>query len=120
MDTSTDLSILMTEKEWQKVLDAMPDGLRKAGYTPANISAEIISSTCEPDNVLVNEYVARTGRIPAAEHIWRVIVNGTTDLPLHKATSAVAGCLPQDAYWYGTSEIGHTEFGLGSSCAWQG
>ena len=90
MDVSTDLSILMTEAEWNKVLKAMPQRLREGGVEPLDINAEIISFTCEPDNILVNEYMDKHGQPPVSEHVWRVIVNGTSDLPLTKVTAAVA------------------------------
>lgn len=120
MDVSTDLSILMTEAEWNKVLAEMPQRLREGGLEPRDINAEIVSFTCEPDNILVNEYMNNHGHPPVSEHVWRVIVNGSSELPLTKVTAAVADCLPPHTLWYGTSEIGHTEFGLGTSCAWQG
>lgn len=119
MEVSTDLSILMTEKEWNDILTHMPQQLAEGGYEPANISAEVISFTCEPDNILVNEYMSKHGSAPLGESVWRVIVNGSSDLPLHKVTAVVVDCLPPHTLWYGTSEIGHTEFGLGTACAWQ-
>ncbi|PIS60515.1 hypothetical protein [Corynebacterium striatum] len=119
MEVSTDLSVLMTEKEWNEILDGMPEQLDANGYEPANISAEVVSFTCEPDNVLVNEYMDKHGSAPVSENVWRVIVNGTSTLPLTKVTAAVVDCLPPHILWYGTSEIGHTEFGLGTACAWQ-
>ena len=109
MEVSTDLSILMTEKEWNDILTRMPQQLAEGGYEPANISADI----------LVNEYMSKHGSAPVGESVWRVIVNGSSDLPLHKVTAAVVDCLPPHTLWYGTSEIGHTEFGLGTACAWQ-
>ena len=61
MDVSTDLSILMTEAEWKKVLAGMPERLREGGVEPRDINAEIVSFTCEPDNILVNEYMDNNG-----------------------------------------------------------
>ena len=77
MDVSTDLSILMTEAEWNKVLADMPQRLREGGVEPRDINAEIVSFTCEPDNILVNEYMTKHGHAPVSEHVWRVIVNGS-------------------------------------------
>ena len=101
MEVSTDLSVLMTEKEWNEILEGMPEQLAANG------------------NVLVNEYMDKHGSAPVSENVWRVIVNGTSTLPLTKVTAAVVDCLPPHILWYGTSEIGHTEFGLGTACAWQ-
>ena len=69
MDISTDLSILMTEAEWDKVLKDMPQRLREGGVEPLDINAEIISFTCEPDNILVNEYMDKHGQPPVGEHL---------------------------------------------------
>ncbi len=44
MEVSTDLSVLMTEKEWNEILEGMPEQLAANGFEPANISAEVGTS----------------------------------------------------------------------------
>lgn len=118
MDVSTDLSILISDSEWAKALEGMPEKLADSGFAAVDITSQIVSSACEPDNVLVSEYMSKHDGVPVVENVYRVIVNGSTNLPLHKATIAVVDCLPEATIWQGTSEIGHTEFGLGASPDW--
>ncbi|MDO5032511.1 hypothetical protein [Corynebacterium sp.] len=119
LDVSTDLSMLMTDQEWEEALPELPARLRAGGVEPVDINAELVVGGCQPGSVLVDEYVAKHGTAPAGEKVRRVIVNAASELPLHKVTMAVAECFPPHVLWLGSTEIGHTELGLGSTTAWR-
>lgn len=118
-DIYTDLNLLITPVEWRAVLNALPGKLTSAGYEPSDIHAEIVDLTCEPDNMLVTQFAQTEGHAPVVETLHRVIVNGRSDLELRQATQALVGALPENAYWYGTSNEGRQDPGIAASCAWQ-
>lgn len=117
-DIATDLSVLITPTEWERAAKRMPKKLRKAGYQPYDINAEPVDLTCEPDNLLVNQYELAEGRAPTTEVLYRIVVNGRSALDLVEVTQAVVRALPQGTYWYGTSDEGYKEPGVSSACAW--
>ncbi|WP_293771272.1 hypothetical protein [uncultured Corynebacterium sp.] len=119
MDVSIDLSVLISKREWDELLPGLPDALRAGGVEPIDISIEPVTSACTPENILVAEYMATFDEFPASMDVYRVIVNAKTDLPLGKASGVLASALPAGTLWYGSSELGHTEFGLGTTLAWR-
>ncbi|WJY90005.1 hypothetical protein [Corynebacterium confusum] len=118
MEVSTDLSVLVGEEELRACVPAMPAALAERDVTVSDIAVEVVDAECVADNVLVREYVWKHGEKPVGLVVWRVIVNAETALALPKVTQAVAETLPAAALSYGTSEIGHTEFGLGTTLAY--
>ena len=118
MDISVDLSVLFYPSQWKEVLEELPRLSEQAGVVVDNIAVEELYSACETDNVLVNEYWMHHGTAPTGAQVYRIIVNGSSALPLNKCAAAVAEAFPADTTWYGTAEIGHTEFGLGTTLAW--
>ncbi len=118
-DVATDMSILITPAEWNRVVAKMPKKLRKAGYEPYDVNAEVVDLTCEPDNILVNQFELTEGHSPSVEVLYRIVINGRSALSLVAATKAVVSALPKGIYWYGTTDEGSKEPGVGASCAWQ-
>lgn len=115
MDISVDLSVLLYSSQWDRILKEIPNN---GGVDVDNIAVEELYNACETDNILVNEYWQRHGQAPAGMDVYRIIVNGTSTLPLNRCATAVAEAFPPESIWYGTAEIGHTEFGLGTTLAW--
>lgn len=118
-EISTDINVLITPAEWQAASAALPQALQAAGYEATSIHGDVIDLTCEPDNMLVNQYEQAEGRPPMAEQLTRVVVNGSSSLSLVDATRAVVDALPEGSYWYGTSIEGPTTPGVTAACAWQ-
>ena len=118
-DISTDLNILARPAEWEQLSTTLPAALGEAGYDIDTVHGEIVDLTCEPDNMLLAQYAQEKGRMPIAEVLHRVILNGRSALDLREATAAVVAAFPSGTYWYGTSREGTTEPGIGAACAWQ-
>ncbi|MDO4631390.1 MAG: tRNA (guanosine(37)-N1)-methyltransferase TrmD [Corynebacterium sp.] len=116
---STDLNILVTPAEWQKIMANLATYLATRDYHVTTIHAEEINLSCEPDNMLVTEYQQTQGRPPVSEALHRIIIHGETSLSLVAATKAVSESLPAGTYWYGTSVEGTRDPEVNAFCAWQ-
>ena len=114
----TELSVLMREEEFELIARKLPKKLKRAGYVPSDIHAELVDLTCEPDNMLVAQYELAEDAPPTAP-LLRVLINGRSDLGLAELTQLVVRYLPDGTYWYGTSHEGAGEPGILSACAWQ-
>ena len=113
METSTDLSVLITEDEWAATRSTLPAALAGAGLEVSDIAVQDSTEMCAADNILRQEYLSRFGHTPEQERIFRVVVNAVSTLPLHRVTSVVSAAFPPQACWYGATEIGHTEIATG-------
>ncbi|MCK2199525.1 hypothetical protein [Corynebacterium callunae] len=118
-EVSTDLNILITPTEWERALEGLPEALNAAGYEAKEIHAQIVDLTCEPDNMLVTQFSQMEGHPPIVEVLYRVVINGTSELELKELTKVVVAALPKGLYWYGSSYAGVTEPGVNAACAWQ-
>lgn len=49
MQVSVDLSVLMTQEEWEGCQEDMPQKLRDAGFTPVNIFATVVAPSAPKD-----------------------------------------------------------------------
>lgn len=116
---STDLNLLITPAEWERLVPTLPGALRDAGYAATEIHAQLVDLTCEPDNMLVTQFSQEHGQPPIVEALHRVVINGSSALELKALTGVVVAALPEGTYWYGTSHEGETEPGVSASCAWQ-
>ncbi|WP_018020964.1 tRNA (guanosine(37)-N1)-methyltransferase TrmD [Corynebacterium doosanense] len=114
----TDLNVLLRQREWDAVAAKLSKKLRKAGYEVTSIHAEPVDLTCEPDNMLLTQYLQAEGA-PPREPVLRILINGVSDLELREATRVVVKELPGAEYWYGTSDEGEAEPGIAAACAWQ-
>ncbi|HZK31983.1 MAG TPA: hypothetical protein VFC72_03630 [Corynebacterium sp.] len=114
----TDLNLLISDQEWGKIVPELPPALAAAGYAPSEIHAEVLDLTCEPDNMLLNQYESIEGRSPLMP-VQRIVINGHSSLDLRTATEVVVAQLPADTYWFGTSGEGELNPGLAAACAWQ-
>ena len=85
MDISVDLSVLLYPSQWEAILHQLPSKAEAAGVTVDNVAVEELYDACETDNVLVNEYWMRHGAAPTGAVVYRIIVNGSSTLPLNKA-----------------------------------
>ena len=59
---TTDLNLLITPVEWQQLVEIIPQQLTGEGFMVTKISATEVSLTCEPDNMLVNQFEQAEGR----------------------------------------------------------
>lgn len=116
---TTDLNLLITPSEWRKLLPSLAEQLAAAGFAVIRIDAAEISLTCEPDNMLVNQFEQLEGHSPTAEVLHRVLIVGTTALSLVDTTAAVVQLLPTDTYWYGTTINGELDNQGVATCAWR-
>lgn len=117
---TTDLNLLITPSQWQKLLPSLAQQLAAVGFAVTRIDSAEISLTCEPDNMLVNQFEQLEGRSPTAEVLHRVLIFGTTALSLVDVTAAVVQLLPAGSYWYGTTMDGQLDNHGAASCVWRG
>nr|WP_227658975.1 MULTISPECIES: hypothetical protein [unclassified Corynebacterium] len=110
---------MLLPTEWRRCAADLPGALRERGYEAEQVWAQEVDLTCEPDNMLATQYAQVEGHPPIAEVLHRIVINGRSDLDLRAATAAVATCLPEGTYWYGTSVAGFLEPGISAACAWQ-
>ncbi|CAB0559262.1 hypothetical protein CIP107546_01389 [Corynebacterium diphtheriae] len=119
MIISTDLQLLISPMQWDQVASEIAQQLSAVGYNVTDIRAEVIDLTCEPDNMLVNQWQQEHGTIPTSEQLHRVVITGEFDGELRKATECVVRQLPEGSYWYGTSLVGEIEPSVTAACSWQ-
>lgn len=114
----TELNLLMSERDCEAIARKLPKKLRREHYRVDSIHADVLDLTCEPDNMLVTQYEQAEGS-PPVDPVMRVLINGESDLDVRELTKLVVKHLPAATYWYGTSDEGHAEPGIGAACAWQ-
>lgn len=119
MEVSADLSVLLGTRENEDCLAGLPDRLRAQGFHPASIFVIQVAESCPESSPLAQEYRFRFGQRPQGIPVWRLIVNGETAHPLATVAPIVAECLPPEALWLGSAEIGFTEMGLGTPAVWR-
>ncbi len=119
MEVSADLSVLIESKKWEKSLEALPEALRARGFEPLSIFALQVAEESSESSPLAQEYRFRFGQWPQGIPVWRLIVNGETSQTLATVAALVADCLPPQAPWVGSAEIGFTGMGLGTPAAWR-
>ena len=119
MEVSADLSVLLVTQEWENSIEALPETLRARGFEPLSIFALLVAEECTESSPLAQEYRFRFGQWPQGIPVWRLIVNGEATQPLAAVASLVADCLPPQAPWVGSAEIGFTEMGLGAPAVWR-
>lgn len=79
MIISTDLQLLISPMQWDQVASEIAQQLSAVGYNVTDIRAEVIDLTCEPDNMLVNQWQQEHGTIPTSEQLHRVVITGEFD-----------------------------------------
>ena len=119
MEVSADLSVLLGTRECEDCLAGLPERLRTQDFHPASIFVIQVAESCPDNSPLAQEYRFRFGQRPQGIPVWRLIVNGETAQPLAAVTPIVAECLPPEALWLGSAEIGFTEMGLGTPAVWR-
>lgn len=119
MEVSADLSVLLGTQECEDCLAGLPERLRAQGFHPASIFVIQVAESCPESSPLAQEYRFRFGQRPQGIPVWRLIVNGETAHPLATVAPIVAECLPPEALWLGSAEIGFTEMGLGTPAVWR-
>ncbi len=119
MEVSADLSVLLGTRECEDCLAGLPERLRTQDFHPASIFVIQVAESCPDNSPLAQEYRFRFGQRPQGIPVWRLIVNGETAQPLAAVTPIVAECLPPEAIWLGSAEIGFTEMGLGTPAVWR-
>lgn len=119
MEVSADLSVLLGTREWEDCLAGLPERLRAKDFHPASIFVFQVAESCPEGSPLAQEYRFRFGQRPQGIPVWRLIVNGETAQPLAAVVPTVADCLPPEALWLGSAEIGFTEMGLGTPAIWR-
>lgn len=119
MEVSADLSVLIETTKWEESLEALPEALRARGFEPLSIFTLQVAEESSESSPLAQEYRFRFGQWPQGIPVWRLIVNGETSQTLATVAALVADCLPPQAPWVGSAEIGFTEMGLGAPAAWR-
>lgn len=119
MEVSADLSVLIETTKWEESLDALPEALRARGFEPLSIFTLQVAEESSESSPLAQEYRFKSGQWPQGIPVWRLIANGETTQPLATVAALVADCLPPQAPWVGSAEIGFTEMGLGAPAVWR-
>ncbi|MCJ7859438.1 hypothetical protein [Corynebacterium kalidii] len=107
--TATDMNVLVRPDRRDALLDAVDAALTGLGATGVEVELRSVESACEPDNMLVADYLQRFDTPPVGEQVHRLTVTAhwpgaapaTADV-----TRAVAGCLPSapdgsPGLWFG-------------------
>ncbi|MFC5939173.1 hypothetical protein ACFPVT_07190 [Corynebacterium choanae] len=113
---TTDIQVLLTRSEWQRLEPELSQHLTDEDCTPMNIAVEELSFACEPDNMLVSEYQQREGHPPVAEILHRVVVHSRSTRAASEVTKHVVTALGNPQYWYGTTSAGFLDPGSKSAC----
>ncbi|AIG63948.1 tRNA (guanine-N1)-methyltransferase [Corynebacterium atypicum] len=103
---TTQLEVLIAPKAWKEAAQHLPRKLAKRGVYGADVHAQQVDFSCEPDNVLVAEYEQANARPPVAEVVHHVVVSARSQMPHREVTQAVVGCLPRGTLWYGSTVAG--------------
>lgn len=103
-EVSTDIAVAMNAVAWEKARTATAKKLRRSGYLVESIDVEVMDTRCQPDNMVVNQYLAAEDG-PLLDPVYRVVVEGRTALAPRQATAAVVNALPGVEYWYGTTAV---------------
>lgn len=101
-EVSTDIGAIMSATAWEKNQNKVAKKLRRAGYPAERIDIEVMDTSCQPDNVVVNQFLAAEDG-PLLDPVYRVVVSGRTTLTPQQATQAVVNALPGVEYWYGST-----------------
>lgn len=101
-EVSTDIGVIMSATAWEKNKNKVAKKLRRAGYPADHVDVEVMDTSCQPDNVVVNQYLAAEDG-PLLDPVYRVVVTGRTTLTPQQATQAVVNALPGVEYWYGST-----------------
>ena len=101
-EVSTDIGAIMSATAWEKNQNKVAKKLRRAGYPAERIDVEVMEASCQPDNVVVNQFLAAEDG-PLLDPVYRVVVSGRTTLAPQQATQAVVNALPGVEYWYGST-----------------
>lgn len=101
-EVSTDIGVIMSAAAWEKNQTKVAKKLRRAGYPAERIDAQVMDTSCQPDNVVVNQFLAAEDG-PLLDPVYRVVVQGRTTLTPQQATQAVVSALPGVEYWYGST-----------------
>ena len=115
-DAYSDINVLVNSHAMDAAQTQWPTILKEHGVESAHVHVEIVSLSCEPDNMLVTEYEMKNGTPPITESLHRVVVNARTALSDAEMTRAVVACLPEGASWYGTSGHGHITPSVTAAC----
>ncbi|WP_296147119.1 tRNA (guanosine(37)-N1)-methyltransferase TrmD [uncultured Corynebacterium sp.] len=101
-EVSTDIGVIMSATAWEKNQNKVAKKLRREGYPAEHIDVEVMDTSCQPDNVVVNQFLAAEDG-PLLDPVYRVVVQGRTTLTPQQATQAVVNALPGVEYWYGST-----------------
>lgn len=101
-EVSTDIGVIMSATAWEKHQNKVAKKLRRAGYPAERIDTQVMDTSCQPDNVVVNQFFAAENG-PLLDPVYRVVVQGRTTLTPQQATQAVVNALPGVEYWYGST-----------------
>ncbi|AKK06254.1 hypothetical protein CMUST_09690 [Corynebacterium mustelae] len=115
-DVSVDVHVLLSPAQVQQFEDQL-QSKPPAGFEVVAVYSMEENFSCEPDNMLVAQYEQRTGKVPVAESVYRIVVHGRCDRSLVDATAVVVKLLPDDALWYGTTVDGFIDPGSMATCS---
>lgn len=90
----SDLSVLLSAAEWDKVASKLPRRLKKNGYVVESVDAHLE----EP-----------SGQAPAEGPTHKILINGFSTLEATRLTDVVLRALPAGTTWHGSSGEGHRD-----------
>lgn len=107
--TETDMNVLLRVDEVDSVSSGIRRALDTSGAVELQVTFTAIESACEPDNVLVAEYLQRFDSPPVSEQVHRLTVTAHWERVVEDTrsiTREVAACLPaapdgSPGLWFG-------------------
>ncbi|MDO4928423.1 MAG: hypothetical protein Q3976_05100 [Corynebacterium sp.] len=113
---STDVSCLLADAWVPEIKATLASTAHAQGFAVSKTVLEPMNFTCEPDNMLLNQYASIHGHVPPSLQLYRVVVQGETALPLAEVTKVVVAALPKETFWYGTTIIGDIDLNSDVAC----
>lgn len=113
---TTDLSCLLQAAARTEVQAALEELSKQGELEVQAVALEPMNFTCEPDNMLINQYASIHGQVPPTLELHRLLVQSETALALPAVTQAVVACLPADTFWYGTTITGVVDAAVQAAC----
>ncbi|WP_051072375.1 tRNA (guanosine(37)-N1)-methyltransferase TrmD [Corynebacterium caspium] len=99
----TVLEILVDPGTWEKSTANFNYVLEQIGIDAAKWQAREINLSCQPDNMLVNQFQQETGQVPITEKLMHLEIQGYSAIANGELTAKIVEVLGAAPYWYGSS-----------------
>lgn len=118
---STDLHCLLEGTALPTLTEALQQRLPEVDIAVQRAEIQVMNFSCEPDNMLVNQYTNDHGGLPPTLELCRVLVQARTALELAEVTQRVVAVLDTkghgtELYWYGTTTVGVRDTTADAAC----